>query len=666
MADFTQIINRESQLKAVLDGYENVIQGENWLSQAFQKDGIQNGWDARVDKKHGKDWELKIYFTKPENKSLVVLEDSGTKGLTGKIPKSKEEWVKILQKEDPDERLSYFISSDWSKKEGGSIGSRGRGKMILLGSSSKSKIYFESIRFDDKKYIFGQVYLDHNKEIQVSVNEGSEADDQRILLLGETFSKLDHEGTRIVVPDPKKDLVDPITSGNIIPVIQSTWWEILGKFKAKILVGTEDSLTRVRKSEWLPIENSSISIKESSEPIPVGINGFRIKRISFAYSEDKKIPEHYQGISIQRGGMSVEKRAIYNYSQELPLGTFYGSVELEPDLEDEIQKLESPEHYTFTWYKGVANKVNKIIKEKFVEFCQENNLLDDKTHTPKEQREAEIAAQKELNKLAQRLGLTGMGFKKKKKKKKVTPEEYEKIFLSLPDFKTPYDSGRVDLEQKVTGAYVLPVSNYKTRLKVLVRVWIFREGGIPINSLFKEKELELSDITSDEKIGWEEILIDSRFTKGKYSFRAKILSTEDKELEDGREVEKGEILYREISKNFWVEEDPPDTGFFTIQRSDKELKSKYIWWEEGPDSNFLFWNGLHPALKIIEEDKIALQEILEKEGIFFIWSIFFSNVLSDQENYKGKFKNEITSLSKESFETQLKWILDRKSESFWN
>ena len=41
MTKFTQLINRESQLKAVLDGYEQAIQKEEWLAEPVQKNGKQ-------------------------------------------------------------------------------------------------------------------------------------------------------------------------------------------------------------------------------------------------------------------------------------------------------------------------------------------------------------------------------------------------------------------------------------------------------------------------------------------------------------------------------------------------------------------------------------------------------------------------------------------------
>jgi hypothetical protein len=92
--------------------------------------------------------------------NLIGIEDNGTAGLTGNIPKSLTDVVLALQSNDPTERLAYFSSSNWSKKAEDALGSRGRGKMIFIGASKDKLIYFESIRSDDGVYIFGKSYLD--------------------------------------------------------------------------------------------------------------------------------------------------------------------------------------------------------------------------------------------------------------------------------------------------------------------------------------------------------------------------------------------------------------------------------------------------------------------------------------------------------------------------
>lgn len=664
MAKFTQLINRESQLRAVLDGYEQAIQKSNWLAEAVQKDGIQNSWDAKLSK-HA-DWKSRIYFIEKNLSTppLVVIEDEGTKGLTGRVPKDKEDLVQILKSEDPHERVAYFISSDWSKKESGSLGSRGRGKMIFIGSSEKSIMYFDSRRHDDKKYVFGLTYLDQNKEIQVEVYEGNIAEQKRKNYLGKTIQSLEDSGTRIFIPYPKQELKKAIISGDLVDIIQETWWEILSKYNASIYVGKHDLLTKVTPSLFLPVERSEVKLHEIYPNIVVD-EALKIKRITLGYLGNKEIPNSYHGIAIQRGGMTIEHRNLSYYTIEIAFNSIYGSVEFEPDLDNEMLKLESPEHYTFTWYKGCASKVNRIIKEKVLEFAKKHHLLDDQTYTPKEQREAEIAAQKDLNKLARDLGLTGHGWTKKKKKKRKQPSQEDPIILSIPDFQTPYENGRIDKGQILEGCYAIPQSKFGDSLKVLIRVWVFRDEGSVVSELLNEKETIVSSSQKGVRIGWDNLQIDERFTKGKYSLKAKIISLEDKVLDGQKKVEKGDVLYREVSRAFWVDEDPPEHGFFEIRRSDKDQKNRYMWWEEDSGSYLLYWNGNHPALRTISEDKIFFQDLLHREGVYFLWAILVAEVQTEANEYKGKMKKEILDLEKQPFETQFRWILDKRSELLW-
>lgn len=123
MAIFTQPQNREKELKTILDGYRKFIDHPYWLSDIFQKDGIQNSWGARRTKK-GKDWICKVFYT--EKMNLAGLVDHGSAGLTGIIPKNKHDIRNALYEENPsrnEERLAAFLSQDWSSKGWNDLGS---------------------------------------------------------------------------------------------------------------------------------------------------------------------------------------------------------------------------------------------------------------------------------------------------------------------------------------------------------------------------------------------------------------------------------------------------------------------------------------------------------------------------------------------------------------
>jgi hypothetical protein len=666
MSIFQQPVNREAQLKAVLDGYEAAIQRTTWLSEAFQKDGIQNAWGARTSSK-GNGWEIKLLYWKDfkNNNTFVMIEDMGTYGLTGKVPRNIDEETRILQSRDKDQRLGRFLSSDWSEKTAFSLGSRGRGKMIFVGASELSKMYFESIRISDNKYIFGSTFLDKNKIMQVEVLEGNDAYVRREQALGDRFPKLHQVGTRVIVPSPKEDLVKSFQDLSIKDSIQVTWWEIIQKYQAKIWVGDFNAPMLVEPSEWLPVEISKLDKFKHYNGIEVE-RGLKIKRISLAYLQDKEVPLNYQGIAIQRGGMNIQMVPASRYLSDVPEGKIYGSVEFEKNLDDAMLELESPEHYTFFWTRGVAHRVNREIKNTVSAFAREFKILgDERKVTSKAMREAELAVQKELNDIAKSLGLRGTGFGTRTKHKKPHPKpSNEKILVTFPDFRTPQINGKVEFKQSVLGVIAEGYSDYEEQLKVSIQIYIYREGGHSVAGLAETREGIIGKGIPPLRIGWEDVKIDERFEKGHYFVKAKMIALEDRALDGDKLVEKGDILYHEVSRPFWVEEEPPEKGFFKDTRAQPKGKDRYVWY--GYDDGYvLYYNNEHPLLKGILSDNDLYRDVLRKEGALILWTIVLNNSIAEPETMNEKVLKLTHGVNELSLEGQVDWLLSRRSEILW-
>jgi hypothetical protein len=666
VAKFQQPVNRQAQLIAVLDGYEAAIQRTTWLSEAFQKDGIQNAWGARTNAK-GLGWEVKLLHWKDfkNNYNYVFIEDSGTFGLTGIVPKDIDEETRILQSRDGEQRLGRFLSSDWSEKTDFSLGSRGRGKMIFVGASELSSMLFESIRSSDNKYVFGRTFLDKNKVMQVEILESREAHLKREELLGTNFPKLNHIGTRVIIPKPKKELVDPIVDLSISDAIQVTWWEIIHKFQAKIWVGEYGSPKLVPAAEWLPVEISGLSKIKHYQNIEID-KGLKIKRISLAYLQDKELPLNYQGIAVQRGGMNIQMVPSVKFIPEILEGKIYGSVEFEKPLDEAMLELESPEHYSFFWHKGVAHRVNKEIKKTITQFAKEFKILkDERQATSKAMREAELAIQKELNDIAKSLGLSGRGFgtRTKRPPRPIPPNE-ELIQISIPDFRTPNPSGKVEINQNITGALADGFSGYDEQLKVSFQIYVYREGGHSVAGLSETREGIVGKGIPPLRVGWDEITIDERFEKGHYFLRAKMISLEDRILSASKSVEKGDILYHEVSRPFWVDEDPPEKGFFKDTRAAPRGREKYVWYEDD-DGYVLYYNNEHPLLKDILADNDVYADVLRKEGTLILWTIILGTAIAEPEALNQKILKLTEGVKDLSLEGQVEWLLSRRSESLW-
>lgn len=673
MTQFVQPQNREADLHAILEGYEGRIETEYWLSDALQKDGIQNSWDARVSKK-GIGWHCSIFYKNDtsKNKTVIGIVDMGTTGLTGCIPQNQEDAVRILVSEDPNEKLAYFLSSNWSKKAQDALGSRGRGKMIFIGASEERTMYFDSRRSTDNKYVFGKTYLDKNKAISVEVYEGVEAEEKRKEIFGDMFETLTEYGTRVIIPDPKKSVIDAFLDNFLEEQIQSTWWEILQKYNADIELDVGGIKNKVEPSLWMPVNKLGIKETDSFEIINIPkYDDLKIKRISFCYLGDKEIPEAYKGLAIQRSGMVVERHSISKLIGNSIGDKIIGSVELEEELEKVMRDNEGPEHYNIFWTRSIPQSFKTALKSKAIIFAKKFKLLEEeKREENTHQHQAEIAVQKKLNDLAKTLGFTignqiGGQIRKKHSRK---PDE--KICLSMDDFTTPYDNGRVNTGQSITGAYAVPSSAYRDTLKVNIRTWVFHNDQILKNEgrdMMMERQIELP-LNGIIKIGWDELKIDDKFENGKYSLRSKIRAAEDKILDSEYEVEKGKEIYS-TSRTFYVNEDPKDKGIFKFQAAPKPgEKTKYYWWSWSPEDNqyVIYYNTNHPIFESIKNDPTLIENELMKIGPLAVYSIVIS---IDQQNMdEGRplkvFKeNQIKDCT---FDEIMQVIVEKQSEFLWN
>ena len=187
----------------------------------FQKDAIQNSAGARKNSKW-KGWHCDITYIENKFGSFVVIEDSGTVGLTGRnIPGSEINQLMTDGKEfPPEERLARFTSLFNSGGNEGA-GLYGAGKSVYSAASEQYTYFFDSLRED------GTYVANLNKEGQVREIAYEDDEARQFILDNVGMSAKDTIGTRVIIVSPKKELVVSITTGSIIPYIQESWWLII-------------------------------------------------------------------------------------------------------------------------------------------------------------------------------------------------------------------------------------------------------------------------------------------------------------------------------------------------------------------------------------------------------------------------------------------------------
>src|SRR5712691_10561946 len=163
------VINGPRMVETVIDGYRS----HRGLVHGVQKDGVQNGWDARVDRRRARNWSYAFKLVTAKKRgahSFLVLQDQGTFGLTGRVLRPDE-----LETDLPsDERWGRFENLAFNRGDtGDALGSRGRGKLVFVGASSVNTIIYDTLRYDDELYRMGCRWIERT-ESPVASFEGKE------------------------------------------------------------------------------------------------------------------------------------------------------------------------------------------------------------------------------------------------------------------------------------------------------------------------------------------------------------------------------------------------------------------------------------------------------------------------------------------------------------
>ena len=311
MSKMTQIPqNYKNMVDWVFGAYENA--GVT-LDNGFQKDAIQNAVGARIGK-HWNDFQCDISIVTTSKGAFLVVEDSGTVGLTGENISSETINAKMAsgEKFPPTERLARFTSMNNS---GGNTGPGlyGVGKSVYSVASSTYTYYFDSLRADGK-YVAnvnrqGQVY-----SLAFEDNAAKDFIRKYTGLPPKTST-----GTRIIIENPKDEIVASINSGDMVKYIQESWWLIIDRLgnNSHISVG------------GVPVEVPA-GIKEATRKyestIEVYKPNYRVKNFGVYLSDDGS--NLWSGISYYRAGMKIGEVDLKDIPDKLS-GKYWGYIEVD-------------------------------------------------------------------------------------------------------------------------------------------------------------------------------------------------------------------------------------------------------------------------------------------------------------------------------------------------
>ncbi len=383
--------NDLQQIEQIAREYEG--EPSKGIAHGLQKDAIQNGAGARKGKHEPKAYEhWKFYFELLKIKGNWALSfwDEETLGLTGEIL-SVEEIEKLVQdgKLASDQNLSRFLSRFVSGENLGA-GSFGRGKLIFQSASKDSWIVCDSFRSTDEKYIaFDRKIIGTRLQQQRKPYVDDAAKEFLKNTVGNALKPLEISGTRITILNLKDEVVEVFKksfkdeggySDSFDKMIEETWWEIIDKFDAKIILRWGDKEKRVKIAQPLlsiaraadKEKNWRIYDKKNIDVV-VGTEVYKIKELKFAVAPDL-LDEDIRDIWIQRKRMKVGSIMKGVDVHQKIKKQLCGYVVLDHDLEELVLLSEGTTHYSFKQGGKGVKQIRETVKHELNKFQKRTGL----------------------------------------------------------------------------------------------------------------------------------------------------------------------------------------------------------------------------------------------------------------------------------------------------
>lgn len=319
--------NYKKQVDWVLQSYQDA--GAE-LANGFQKDAIQNCAGARKTNKWNR-WKCEFYFHEYNGNKYLVVEDSGTQGLTGPNISAEE----IHRKMDNDEefasdwRLARFSSMHNSGGNTTGAGKYGVGKTIYAAASKDYSYYFDSLTADGK-YVAN--FLDKGHIFSLALEEDNA---NKLIKDGTGLSPKTSVGTRVIIVNPKEELIEAINNGEMVKFIQQSWWRIIERLGSNSYISVNGKKVVCPS---FPVDKYTYNL-----PAPEDYaTGYRVKHFSLHILDSQS--NDWQGIAYYRKGMQIGYVDIADVPEKVK-GKYWGYIEVDEDWENALADIEDAVHF---------------------------------------------------------------------------------------------------------------------------------------------------------------------------------------------------------------------------------------------------------------------------------------------------------------------------------
>ncbi len=387
--------NYKNSVDWILGAYEDA--GVSFPN-GFQKDAIQNAAGARKNNKW-KEWNCDISLIKNEKGIFVVIEDSGTYGLTGNNTPADEVNAMMADGKTlpPGERLSRFTSMFNSGGNTEGAGLYGAGKSVYSVASNTYTYYYDSLR-DDNKYVAN---VNMRGQVHPTALEGDEA--KRFIVEETGLEEKKTVGTRIIIESPKDELLQSIESEDIIQYIQESWWLIISRLPEGASISVNG------KPVVVPDDIKNTPKKHEISSTDQYIEGYKVKHFGLYVFENGN--NRWNGISYYRKGMKIGEVDIKEIPKKIE-GKFWGYIEVDGSWEDGLSDIEDKVHFGVSKgkrgraaYQHLKNYCNAKCNACFIEW----NYIKDKENEDRKLREELKAIAEDIQDLFDKLGFEDLG-----------------------------------------------------------------------------------------------------------------------------------------------------------------------------------------------------------------------------------------------------------------